>query len=231
MSSQTSALAATLLKYLMQQDFPEHQMSLSLQTLLSLTAAATATGNTITVTATGGTGFLQYSIGSGAPQNSNVFNNLPNGTYRSPVMDDNGCTATASATVFTNNIVVSAMVTGMLDCFDGTDGQITVTASGGMAPYEYSLNGGAFQNGNVFNNLAAGTYTAAIPDARRADTKLASHHPVGTAANHRDSNCNGLHCDRDGIGRHGQLAVQPRRWRSKTAIASYPLPVAAIPLP
>ncbi len=129
-----------------------------------LTAMATPNGNAITVTATGGTGNLQYSIG-GAPQNSNEFNNLPNGSYTVTVTDDNGCTATATAIVFTNNIIVSAMVTGQLDCFNGTDGQITVTASGGMAPYEYSLNGGAFQNSNVFNNLAAGTYTATIQDA------------------------------------------------------------------
>ncbi len=130
-----------------------------------LTITATASGNTITATATGGTGLLQYKIGSGTPQISNEFNNLPNGTYTVTVTDDNGCTATATATVFTNNIVVSASVTGMLDCFNTTDGQITVTGSGGMAPYEYSLNGGTFQSSNVFNNLAAGTYTATIRDA------------------------------------------------------------------
>ncbi|MBK9463108.1 MAG: T9SS type A sorting domain-containing protein [Sphingobacteriales bacterium] len=50
----------------------------------------------ITVTATG-TG-LTYSIG-GAPQTSNVFNNVPNGTYTVTVTNAAGCTATASVTV------------------------------------------------------------------------------------------------------------------------------------
>ncbi|NCY25320.1 MAG: adhesin, partial [Alphaproteobacteria bacterium] len=50
-------------------------------------------------------------------------------------------------------------------CSGGTSGDITVTASGGTAPYSYSLNGGAAQSSNVFSNLSAGNYTIVTTDA------------------------------------------------------------------
>jgi SprB repeat len=39
------------------------------------------------------------------------------------------------------------------------DGSITVSASGGEAPYAFSINDGAFQSGNTFDKLAPGLYT------------------------------------------------------------------------
>jgi len=49
--------------------------------------------------------------------------------------------------------------------FKGTDGIITVTASGGTAPYTYQLGTGGFVGTNVFTGLAAGTYTLTVKDA------------------------------------------------------------------
>ncbi|MFC3879715.1 PKD domain-containing protein [Algoriphagus namhaensis] len=43
-------------------------------------------------------------------------------------------------------------------CREST-GSITVNASGGFGTYEYSLDGGPFQSGNVFAGLLPGTYT------------------------------------------------------------------------
>jgi len=40
-----------------------------------------------------------------------------------------------------------------------------VAGNGGVTPYEYSLNGGPWQPGNLFTSLAAGTYTTTIRDA------------------------------------------------------------------
>ncbi|MCU0345360.1 MAG: M12 family metallo-peptidase [Saprospiraceae bacterium] len=138
-----------------------------------LAASASVNMNTITVTAVGGTGALQYSLNGGAFQSGNTFTSLPNGSYTLTVRDANGCTATTTATVFVNNTIVSASITGSIGCFGGSNGQITVTASGGMAPYQYSLNGGAFQNSNVFGNLTAGTYTVSTLDADGTTTTAA----------------------------------------------------------
>lgn len=120
--------------------------------------------NTITAMGNGGTGNLTYSIG-GAYQSSNEFSNLPNGNYTITVMDANGCMASTSASVLVNNVVISASVTAQVSCFGGSDGEITANATGGMAPYQYSLNGGAYQSSNVFGNLAAGSYTVSTMDA------------------------------------------------------------------
>jgi len=46
-----------------------------------------------------------------------------------------------------------------------SDGKITISASGGTAPYEYSINGGSYQISNVFNNLTVGNYTILVKDS------------------------------------------------------------------
>ncbi len=64
-----------------------------------------------------------------------------------------------------SNIFVNTTELLTASCTNGATGSIVVTASGGIAPYSYSLNGGAFQTSNVFNNVSAGTQTITIKDA------------------------------------------------------------------
>lgn len=45
------------------------------------------------------------------------------------------------------------------------NGELTVLATGGTAPLEYSIDGGDFQAANTFNGLAAGTYLVTVQDA------------------------------------------------------------------
>jgi hypothetical protein len=129
-----------------------------------LTASASASGNSITVTAGGGTPPLEYSLNGGPFQNGSTFGNLSNGSYTVTVQDANGCTATASATVSVNSIVVTATGSGMLACFGDADGTVTASATGGNDPYQYSLNGGPFQPSGTFTGLGAGTYTVTVQD-------------------------------------------------------------------
>src|SRR5690606_11448183 len=42
---------------------------------------------------------------------------------------------------------------------------IVVTASQGTAPYEYSINGSAFQKNDTFSNLIPGSYNIIVRDA------------------------------------------------------------------
>jgi hypothetical protein len=60
-----------------------------------------------------------------------------------------------------------SFITSKMDitCNGGSDGSITVTTTSGTAPFMFSKDGGiTFQESNVFNNLAAGTYNIAVKD-------------------------------------------------------------------
>ncbi|MEO1257910.1 MAG: reprolysin-like metallopeptidase [Bacteroidota bacterium] len=130
----------------------------------AIIVSATVTEDTITVDANGGTGTLQYSVDGTNFQNSNVFEDLANGSYTVYVMDENGCVETTIAIVAVNTLIVTALQTQGVSCNNGSDGIITINVGGGTPPYQYSLNGGPFQNGNVFSGLPAGTYEGTVED-------------------------------------------------------------------
>ena len=64
-------------------------------------------------------------------------------------------------------VTISAItiVDSQIACFNGTEGMITVNATGVNPPLEYSLNGGAYQSENTFSGLTAETYTVEVKDA------------------------------------------------------------------
>jgi hypothetical protein len=61
--------------------------------------------------------------------------------------------------------MTSSAATVAAVCNGDPNGIITITAGGGIIPYQYSIDGGVnWQPGNVFT-VAAGTYTIIIRDA------------------------------------------------------------------
>ncbi len=117
----------------------------------------------ITVTVTGGVGSYQYSINGGSTwQSSNVFN-VAAGTYTITIRDGNNCITTQAATVTEPVLLTAASANSAASCDGGNDGVITVTANGGNAGYQYSLDGITFQASNVFN-VAPGNYTVTVKD-------------------------------------------------------------------
>ena len=77
------------------------------------------------------------------------------------------CLLLQSTAVFSQcSFTVTATVTNV-KCFNGTTGSITANVSGGTGPFQYQLaeaGAGAWQSGNTFPALAAGTYPVSVKD-------------------------------------------------------------------
>lgn len=87
------------------------------------------------------------------------------GTHFIAVQNSSGCAPNVTSNIVINaqpaTPVVSATFTP-ITCF-GSNSVITATPSGGVLPYEYSLNGSSFQSSNTFS-VGAGSYTIAVRD-------------------------------------------------------------------
>lgn len=114
----------------------------------------------ITATGAGGSGGgYQYSLNGGAFQGSNTFNNLIAGTYSITVQDGNGCIGQTSVTITNAGSSLTVTGTTVAEQCGSSNGSLTILASGGTGPYEYSINGTTYQASPTFNGLGAGTYT------------------------------------------------------------------------
>ncbi|MFC2107443.1 PKD domain-containing protein, partial [Bacteroidota bacterium] len=127
---------------------------------------------TISVYASGGTGSLYYTLwpaGTPIQTNNGVFTSLAAGTYYVTVTDSIGCPADTSIDFTVTNpppiSIVSVLFTHVT-CNDSTNGTITVNASGGTLPLEYTLTpGNIVNNSGHFTGLAADTYLVSVTDS------------------------------------------------------------------
>ena len=134
-----------------------------------ITASATATAatcananlGTITVNVTAGTGPFQYSIDNGVTyQSSNIFTK-PVGTYTILIRTvGSTCSSSTTVTVAAGpSPLVATNTTTQANCSNNNIGSITVTVTGGVGPFQYSIdNGVTYQTSNVFSR-PAGSYT------------------------------------------------------------------------
>lgn len=83
----------------------------------------------------------------------------------------------------TTRLNISTTEALVSSCTNTPNGSITITANGGIAPYSYSLDGGAFQAGNRFNNVSAGNHTIVIRDFACGIISKTINVPVRTAPN------------------------------------------------
>lgn len=127
-----------------------------------------ASSGRIDIFAGGGSGNLQFSVDGGTTfQPSSIFANLPAGSYNIAVQDANGCTYQflGNPVVLSQPVAVTATTTVVdASCAGNGNGSITVTASGGTSPYNFSLNNGPFFPNATFTGLQAGNYTILVSD-------------------------------------------------------------------
>ena len=133
--------------------------------------------STITVTATNGWGGYEYQLENTVGpaivypyQASNIFVDVPNGTYNIYVRDSGGCVVDKPITIDPAQTPTIALDATSDFCFDSTNqASLVINVTDGVAPYSYSINGGGLTlaAGNPFTvpNLIPGTYDIQVTDA------------------------------------------------------------------
>lgn len=117
----------------------------------------------ITASATGGTPPFTFNIGNGAQQSGN-FGGLCDGNYSITVNDAASCTGVLNVTITPSaTITVTASATDET-CAGQSDGSITLSASGGTAPYAYDIGYGQPNSSGLFTALPPNTYSYTVTD-------------------------------------------------------------------
>jgi gliding motility-associated-like protein len=122
-----------------------------------------------TVTPTSGAAPYTYIIDA-VPANitgaaTGVFTGLAPGSYIITFTDANGCTGTQAKALTSNAPITIPEAHTDVKCFAGTDGTITLTPAGGVAPYTYALlPSTTFQASSTITGLSTGSHTIRVKD-------------------------------------------------------------------
>ena len=127
----------------------------------------------IVLSVSGGTYPYTYNWVQLPLETDSMVMNVSGGIYAVIVADVWTCKDTMLIPVI-EPLALSPIVvnTDSVRCFGGNDGLVQLGASGGTAPYQYSLDGVTFQATATFTGLAPNTYTATIVDAHACDTTI-----------------------------------------------------------
>jgi hypothetical protein len=127
----------------------------------------------ITLSVSGGTYPYTYNWVQLPLETDSMAMNISGGIYAVIVADVWTCKDTMLIPVLEPLALTPIIVnTDSVRCFGGSDGLVELGASGGTAPYQYSLDGVTFQAGSTFSGLVPNTYTATIVDAHACDTTI-----------------------------------------------------------
>ena len=137
---------------------------------LAITTIQTSCGysnGSIIVLASGGVAPYTYTISSGLTQNTGNFTSLAAGSYAITVVDASGETTTTTVTLI-NSIPTVVLNVSSYQYASGcatADASVTLVATGGTPPYQYSLDMVNYQTSNTFTNLYPGFYLFFVRDA------------------------------------------------------------------
>ena len=138
----------------------------SLQASIIINAAMCygSTDGSIALDVEGGTAPYTYLWASGEITYNLL--NISAGTYVATITDSKGCTAATQTITITEPsgpLVVDTALVSSVSCYEGYDGEIALTVSGGTSPYAYAWAYGATTA--TVDSLVAGFYKVTITDA------------------------------------------------------------------
>jgi hypothetical protein len=118
------------------------------------------------LSALSGTPPFMYSIGSGPFQTSGLFSQLAAGNYAFSIKDSTGCTSTQLVHVLSPEpMQLSHQILSEVVCAGGITGSFKTNVVGGIKPYTFSFNNGAFSTNSQFDNLASAMYSISVKDS------------------------------------------------------------------
>ncbi|NNC94369.1 MAG: hypothetical protein HKN92_02325, partial [Chitinophagales bacterium] len=172
---------------------------------LPLTASASAMDaqcfatcdGSVTVTANGGNGGLTYIWNDANGQTTYTATGLCAGTYTVTVIDDHGCSTTASATIQEPTQITISINTTNTSCSDsGATGSAIANASGGSPGYTWQWDSNAGnQTTKTATGLSAGNYTVTVTDANGcieiASAKILEDDPLVISISSTPNSCFG----------------------------------------
>ncbi len=167
------------------------------------------------ITVNGGAAPYTYTWPPGTGSGSSA-NNLPAGTYNVTVTDDNGCSDQVNLVVSQPTALdLSEDNVQNVSCNALSDGEATVSTSGGMAPYSYLWSNS--QTGPTATNLAAGSYTVVVTDDNNCTAELSVDvtQPVAIALTEDSSNdilCNGQNNGAAAVSANGGTTPYTYTW-------------------
>lgn len=122
----------------------------------------------IQLSASGSTDF-SYSLDGINYQPSPDFTELGAGTYTVFARDSEGCTGSTDFELASIDGLTLSLSVSVADCGED-NGSIAASVTGGTGTYEFSFNGGAFQSGSDFTNLAPDEYEVTARDSDGCET-------------------------------------------------------------
>ncbi|MEP1984149.1 MAG: SprB repeat-containing protein, partial [Maribacter dokdonensis] len=156
--------------------------SITVNPALTVTASASnitacGTDTDITISGAGGDGNYVYAVvADGVTPNAGDFDPSTTvtvtgaGNYDVYIRDNNGnadfCESNYDITIDQDDPLALSISNTDILCSGENQSTLTIVASGGEAPYTYSINNGVnYQTPNTFNNLGAGSYNIRVRDA------------------------------------------------------------------
>lgn len=137
-------------------------LAISIDTSTDILCDGDSTGS-IRITVTGGTPPYTYDWGNGITDEDPI--GLMAGTYTVMVTDSNGCMESGTPVTITAPMPLAITVDNSMDvlCNGDTTGSISITVTGGTAPYTYDWGNGITDEDPT--GLTAGTYTVMVTDS------------------------------------------------------------------